>query len=57
MVYGMFATSFDSGFTLPYKSIILSIIFVFIIIFGIMKYSIKNIDKQNIIETIRNENV
>ena len=41
----------------PYKSIILSIIFVFIIIFGIMKYSIKNIDKQNIIETIRNENV
>lgn len=57
MVYGMFATSFDSGFKLPYKSIILSIIFVFIIIFGIMKYSIKNIDKQNIIETIRNENV
>lgn len=57
MVYGMFATGFDSGFEIPYKAIILSIIFVFVIIFGIMKYSIKNIDKQNIIETIRNENI
>ena len=57
LVYKVFATSFDSGFVLPLNSIFISIISVFILIFAIMKYSINNINKQNIIETIRNENV
>ena len=55
--YKMFSTGFDSGFYLPMKPIIISILLVFILIFSIMRYSIKNINKQNIIETIRNENV
>ena len=53
----MFSAGFDSGYHFPAKPIILSIIFVFVIIFSIMRYSIKNINKQNIIETIRNENI
>ena len=44
-------------FVLPYKGIIISIILVFILIYSIMKYSIKKINKRNIIETIRNENI
>ena len=56
-VYQMFSSGFDSGYHFPTKPIILSIIFVFVIIFSIMRYSIKNINKQNIIETIRNENI
>ena len=56
-VYEMFSTGFDSGYHFPLKAICLSIVFVFVIIFSIMKYSIKNISKQNIIETIRNENI
>ncbi len=41
----------------PYKSIIISIIFVFLIVNLIMRYSLSKINKQNIIETIRNENI
>ena len=44
-------------YTLPYTSIIISIIFTFIIILIIMKSSMSKINKQNIIETIRNENI
>ena len=39
------------------NSIILSIIFVFLIIYLIMRYSMSKINKQNIIDTIRNENI
>ena len=56
-VYKAFAVDYDSGFSLPYKAIVISIIFVLLLVFVIMRYSIKKINKQNIIETIRNENV
>ena len=46
-----------STYNLPYTSIIISIIFTFIIIIFIMKLSLSKINKQNIIETIRNENI
>lgn len=52
-----FNTGFDSEFSISYKSILISIIFVFIIVYIIMKYSIKKINKKNVIETIRNENI
>lgn len=42
---------------LPWKAIVISIVAVFLLITIIMKYSIGKIDKQNIIETIRNENI
>ena len=46
---------------LPYKlpiiAILIAILTVFILIFIIMKYSINKINKQNTIETIRNENI
>ena len=49
----------DSG--LPYKipviAILIAVITVFILIFIIMKYSMNKINKQNTIETIRNENI
>ena len=41
----------------PYIPIIYSVIFVFLIINLIMKYSLNKINKQNIIETIKNENI
>lgn len=44
-------------FTPPYLAICLAIVFVFLIIIIIMKYSLSKINKQNIIETIRNENI
>jgi len=44
-------------YELPILAIIISIIAVFALIMCIMKYSINKINKQNIIETIRNENI
>ena len=49
--------SIEIPFKLPLVGIIISILAVFILITVIMKYSIKKINKQNIIETIRNENI
>ena len=45
------------NYTLPITAIIISIICVFLLINIIMKYSINKINKQNTIETIRNENI
>ena len=42
---------------LPIVAIIISILVVFILISLIMKYSLNKINKQNTIETIRNENI
>ncbi len=44
-------------YEIPYIGIIISIIAVFLIVSLIMKYSTNKINKQNIIETIRNENI
>jgi len=44
-------------YSLPTIPILITIIIVFILISIIMKYSIKKINKQNTIETIRNENI
>ena len=42
---------------LPIKGIVISIVVVFMLISLIMRYSISKIEKQNTIETIRNENI
>jgi putative ABC transport system permease protein len=49
----------ESGlpYELPIKAIIIAVISVFLLISLIMTYSISKINKQNIIETIRNENI
>lgn len=51
--------SAESGipYKLPIVAIIISIAVVFILISVIMKYSMNKINKQNTIETIRNENI
>lgn len=41
----------------PLQAILLSIIAVFLLIAALMRYSMKKIQKQNTIETIRNENI
>ena len=44
-------------YTLPLLAIVIAVVVVIILLLGIMKYSIVQIRKQNIIETIRNENI
>lgn len=57
LVHRGFVQKNEMSFDLPYRSIALSILFVFIIVYLIMKYSISRIEKQNTIETIRKENI
>ena len=56
-IYKSFASSIDFGYLIPWQAIIISIIFVFVIVGFTMKYSLKKINKQNIIETIRQDNI
>ena len=45
------------AYSIPIKEILIASICVFILLFVIMKYSISKINEQNIIETIRKENI
>lgn len=56
-IYKLLSRGIDFGYVLPYKAIIISILFITIIVFIIMKYSINKVNKQNIIETIRRDNI
>ena len=56
-MYNVFKDNMQMSYNLPLKAIIISIIFVSIIIGIIMKYSMSKINKQYIIETIRNDNI
>lgn len=56
-MYTVFRNNMEMEYVLPYKSIVISIIFVAVIIGIIMKYSMSKINKQNVIETIRNDNI
>ena len=49
--------SFLMKYNIPIVAILISIIVVFLLITIIMRYSLNKIKKQNIIETIRNENI
>lgn len=63
-IAGVFAifSAFSRGnvpmsFVFPWKAILISIAVVFVAVWLIMKYSISKVNKQNIIETIRNDNI
>ncbi len=56
-LYKSFSIKIEKGIYIPINPIIISIIAVFILVFVIMKYSMAKINKQNTIETIRNENI
>lgn len=44
-------------FIFPIEAVIIAIVFISVIVGIIMKYSLNKINKQNIIETIRNDNI
>lgn len=57
LVYKAFENGMNMGYQLPVKAILIAIVFVALVISIIMKYSMSKINKQNIIETIRNDNI
>ena len=57
LVYLATAKKMDYGYHFPLSATIISIVAVFILVFIIMRYSMNKINKQNIIETIRKDNI
>ena len=57
LLYKAFDPERLNPFVIPYKAILICIVFVFAIVYIIMRYSIKKINKQNMIDTIRKETV
>jgi len=55
--YQSIAQTVDFGYRLPVVAIIISVVAVGALIGAIMHYSVKQVEKQNIIETIRKENI
>lgn len=57
IIYLFLGQLFDIGFLVPFKSYLISIICVFISIFGVKKLAIRKISNENIVERIRSENI
>ena len=57
LIYNTLGKDMGVLYHIPFKPIIISICAVFLLIALIMKYSVSKVNKQNIIETIRNENI
>ena len=57
IVYNAINNEANIEFHLPFVPILISYIFVSMLIYIIMKFSLNKLNNQNIIETIRNDNV
>ncbi len=57
LIYHFLSEESGLPYKLPIVAIIIAVVVVFILISLIMKYSMSKINKQNTIETIRNENI
>lgn len=57
LLFKSFGIGYEMTYELPLKAIGISIIAVVVLIWVIMKFSLKKINKQNIIETIRKDNI
>lgn len=56
-IHNAFGLKEETAFIFPWTSILISIVFVFLLVKIIMNFSMKKINRQNIIETIRKENI
>ena len=57
LIYKAFLNSLEIKYMLPINAIVIATVFVFLVIGIIMRFAVKKINKQNIIETIRNDNI
>lgn len=57
LIYNFLGREMGISYPIPLVAIMISIIAVFLLITSLMKYSMSKINKQNTIETIRNENI
>ncbi len=56
-IFWAFTNRMEYNYVAPWMAIIISIVFVFAVVWLIMKFSVGKVIRQNIIETIRNDNI
>lgn len=56
-IYKAMANSIDFGFIMPWGAMIIAVVAVGLLIWTIMTYSVRQVEKQNIIEAIREDNI
>lgn len=56
-IYNAFEINMETNYEFPVVAILISIVAVIILVGTIMRYSLNKINKQNIIETIRKDNI
>lgn len=57
LIFRAIGVSYQMPYQFPYQAILICIIFVILIVWSTMRYSLKKAEKLNIIDTIRNENI
>ena len=53
----LFRDEFPIRYRFPLAAVLISVLFVFLIVALTMRYTLSKINKQNVIETIRRENI
>lgn len=56
-MYRVMGNGFNVGFYIPIQSVVVVIVSIFVVVFASMIYTMKKIKKDNVIETLRNENI
>jgi len=56
-IYHILSSKIDFGYIFPTAGVLISILFIFIIVSLTMHYALNKVNKQNIIETIRQDNI
>ena len=56
-IYKAFASGNDYGFIFPWKAIIIAVLIVYILVSTIMYFALRKMRNENIIETIKDENI
>ncbi len=56
-MYRVMGNGFNVGFYIPIQSVVVVIASIFVVVFASMIYTMKKIKKDNVIETLRNENI
>ena len=57
LIYKALSNGVEFAYIIPISGILISLIAVFLLIWSIMRFSLNKINKQNIIETIRRDNI
>lgn len=57
LIFRALSKGVEFAYILPINGILISIIAVFVLVWSIMRFSLNKINKQNIIETIRRDNI